>query len=57
MLDNKDTALQKKGKQLIPGLTQLLSKRPDQFAPSLWPCYYSKARGANIWDLDGNFLY
>ena len=51
---NKNIALQIKGKQLIPGLTQLLSKRPDQFSPGVWPCYYSKARGVNIWDLDGN---
>jgi len=46
--------LQSKGKRLIPGLTQLLSKRPDQFAPGVWPGYYSKASGASVWDLDGN---
>ena len=51
---NINTALQRKGTQLIPGLTQLLSKRPDQFSPDVWPCYYSKAKGVNIWDLDGN---
>ena len=22
--------------------------------PDLWPCYYSRAKGARIWDLDGN---
>ena len=38
----------------IPGMTQLLSKRPDQFAMGVWPGYYSKAKGAEIWDLDGN---
>jgi glutamate-1-semialdehyde 2,1-aminomutase len=42
-----------RGKRLIPGLTQLLSKRPDQFAPGIWPAYFSKASGANVWDLDG----
>lgn len=44
----------KKGKNLIPGGTQLLSKRPEMFLPGLWPAYYEKARGCKIWDLDGN---
>ncbi len=46
--------LQDRGKKIIPGLTQLLSKRPDQFSSGLWPGYYSRARGARVWDLDGN---
>lgn len=50
----KSLALQEKAKKLIPGLTQLLSKRPDMFAPGVWPGYYSKAKGAEVWDLDGN---
>lgn len=41
-------------KKLIPGGTQLLSKRPDMFSPDTWPTYYSKASGATVWDLDGN---
>ena len=41
-------------KSLIPGGTQLLSKRPEMFLPSLWPAYYEKAKGCQIWDLDGN---
>ncbi|MDZ4722671.1 MAG: aminotransferase class III-fold pyridoxal phosphate-dependent enzyme [candidate division Zixibacteria bacterium] len=47
-------AMQEKAKRLIPGMTQLLSKRPDMFAPGVWPGYYSKAKGAEVWDLDGN---
>ncbi len=50
----KSLALQERGKRLIPGLTQLLSKRPDMFAPGVWPGYYSKAKGCEVWDLDGN---
>ena len=50
----KSLALQEKAKKLIPGGTQLLSKRPDMFAPGVWPGYYSKASGAYVWDLDGN---
>jgi len=50
----KSLALQQRSKKIIPGLSQLLSKRPDQFAPEVWPGYFSRARGAEVWDLDGN---
>jgi glutamate-1-semialdehyde 2,1-aminomutase len=46
--------IQKKAKSLIPGMTQLLSKRPDRFSYGVWPGYYTKAKGVKIWDLDGN---
>lgn len=46
--------VQEKARNLIPGMTQLLSKRPDQFSLGIWPGYYSKAKGAHVWDLDGN---
>ena len=46
--------LYRKAKKLIPGGTQLLSKRPEMFLPEAWPVYYSKAKGCRIWDLDGN---
>ncbi|HBA82757.1 MAG TPA: aminotransferase class III [Verrucomicrobia bacterium] len=45
--------LYRQAKTLIPGGTQLLSKRPEMFLPELWPAYYSKAAGAEVWDLDG----
>jgi glutamate-1-semialdehyde 2,1-aminomutase len=41
-------------KRRIPGGTQLLSKRPEMFLPDQWPSYFSRARGAEVWDLDGN---
>jgi glutamate-1-semialdehyde 2,1-aminomutase len=47
-------SLWNKAKNLISGGTQLLSKRPDQFLPDQWPSYYEKAKGVEIWDLDGN---
>ena len=50
----KSLAMQEKAKKLIPGMTQLLSKRPDQFSLGVWPGYYSKAKGVEVWDLDGN---
>ena len=43
-----------KAKKLIPGGTMLLSKRPEMFLPDLWPSYFSKAKGCNVWDLEGN---
>jgi len=50
----KSLDMQKRARQRIPGMTQLLSKRPDMFAPGVWPGYYSRAKGVEIWDLDGN---
>jgi glutamate-1-semialdehyde aminotransferase len=43
-----------KAKRIIPGGTQLLSKRPEQLLPDYWPAYYKKAKGYKIWDLDDN---
>lgn len=45
--------LWKRAKTLIPGGSQLLSKRSEMFLPDLWPSYYSRAKGAEIWDLAG----
>jgi len=39
--------------RIIPGGTQLLSKRPDLHAPGQWPAYFSEARGCEVVDLDG----
>ncbi|MDC7290709.1 aminotransferase class III-fold pyridoxal phosphate-dependent enzyme [Blautia schinkii] len=52
--NGKGQLLYKKAKSIIPGGTQLLSKRPEMFLPDYWPAYYSKAKGCKIWDLDGN---
>ncbi len=49
---HRSQALYKKAKTLIPGGTQLLSKRPEMFLPDQWPSYYSKAQGCKLWDLD-----
>jgi glutamate-1-semialdehyde 2,1-aminomutase len=46
--------MQERARQRIPGMTQLLSKRPDQFSAGVWPGYFSRARGVEVWDLDGN---
>ena len=49
--------LYNKAKKIIPGGTQLLSKRPEMWLPDYWPAYYSKAKGCEVWDLDGNHYY
>jgi glutamate-1-semialdehyde 2,1-aminomutase len=41
-------------KKLMPGGTQLLSKRPEMFAPDQWPGYYREAHGCETVDIDGN---
>ncbi len=50
---SKTQTLYDQAKKIIPGGTQLLSKRPEMFLPGQWPAYYSKAKGCKVWDLDG----
>ena len=40
-------------KTRIPGGTMLLSKRPEMFLPDGWPAYFDRAKGCQVWDLDG----
>jgi len=51
---NKGISLWEKAKTVIPGGNCLLSKRPERYAPDIWPTYYSRAKGIEIWDLEGN---
>jgi len=51
---NRGIELWNKAKKIIPGGSQLLSKRSEQFLPEQWPSYYKKAKGVEVWDLDGN---
>ena len=46
--------LWKRAKSVIPGGNMLLSKRAEMFLPDQWPAYFSKSKGCNVWDLDGN---
>lgn len=47
----------RQAKRIIPGGTQLLSKRPEMFSPDNWPAYYKAAKGTEIWDVnDRKFL-
>ena len=49
--------LYEKAKKIIPGGTQLLSKRPEMHLPGLWPAYYKSAKGCQVTDLDDNTYY
>ena len=46
--------LWKRAKGIIPGGNMLLSKRAEMFLPEQWPAYFSKAKGCEVWDMDGN---
>lgn len=50
---NKTQAAYVRAREIIPGGTQLLSKRPEMYAPERWPAYYREARGCEVTDLDG----
>ena len=51
---NSGQELWRKAIRIIPGGNGLLSKRPDRYAPDIWPVYFTKAKGCEIWDLDEN---
>jgi glutamate-1-semialdehyde 2,1-aminomutase len=40
--------------ELIPGGTQLISRRPTRYANGISPVYAVRARGARFWDVDGH---
>lgn len=52
MKKNKGVESWNRAKRLIPGGTQLLSKRSEMFVPEQWPSYFKRAKGVEVWDLD-----
>lgn len=50
---SKNEELYLEAKQYIPGGTQLLSKRPEMFIPDGWVNYAERAKGCEVWDLEG----
>ena len=40
--------------EIIPGGTQTISRRPNRYAPGVYPCYIERAEGCHLWDIDGN---
>ncbi|MDP6776908.1 MAG: aminotransferase class III-fold pyridoxal phosphate-dependent enzyme, partial [Candidatus Latescibacteria bacterium] len=43
-----------RARQLIPGVTQLISRRPTRAALGISPAYAERAKGCRVWDVDGN---
>jgi len=54
IITKKGIKLWNEAKGIIPGGTQLLSKRSEMFLPDQWPSYFKKAKGVEVWDFDGN---
>ena len=52
-MSNTGQTLYRRARKVMPGGTQLLSKRPEMFLPEQWPTYFKSAKGAEIVDLDG----
>src|SRR6188508_1502790 len=46
--------LYRRALELIPGGTQLVSRRPTRLACGVSPVYAQRAQGARFWDVDGN---
>ncbi len=51
---SQSLALYERALQIIPGGTQLFSRRPERFAPGVCPPYVTHGLGTRVWDLDGN---
>lgn len=50
----QSVALYRRAGELIPGWTQLISRRADQFANGISPVYAQRAKGARFLDVDEN---
>jgi glutamate-1-semialdehyde 2,1-aminomutase len=50
---SKTRSLYERAKKLIPGTSQLLSRRPSRWALGVSPIYAHRAKGCRIWDVDG----
>ncbi len=46
--------LYRRALELLPGGTQLISRRPTRFACGVSPIYAQRAQGARFWDVDGH---
>jgi glutamate-1-semialdehyde aminotransferase len=51
---DKSAELLERARRVIPAFTQTLSKNPTQWVQGVAPAYVSHAKGAHVWDVDGN---
>ncbi|MFN0196673.1 MAG: aspartate aminotransferase family protein [Planctomycetaceae bacterium] len=50
----KSKKLYQRAMELIPGGTQLISRRPTRYANGVSPIFAARGKGPRIWDIDGN---
>ncbi len=50
----RSLALYHRAQACIPGVAQLISRRPTRAALGVSPIYAERAKGCRIWDVDGN---
>ena len=50
----RSMAIYARARHLIPGVTQLISRRPTRAALGVSPIYAERAKGCRLWDVDGN---
>ena len=50
----RSSQLFERAQHLIPGGTQLVSRRPSLYAQGVSPVYARRAHGARLWDVDGH---
>jgi glutamate-1-semialdehyde 2,1-aminomutase len=50
----RSVELYQRALELIPGGTQLVSRRPSRYAAGVSPAYAARAKGARFWDVDGH---
>ena len=46
--------MMKRAETIIPGVAQLISRRPSRAAKGVSPVFAERAKGCRIWDVDGN---
>ena len=51
---SQSVELYERAGELIPGWTQLISRRADQFANGVSPVYAQRAKGSRFIDIDEN---
>jgi len=51
---DKSYELHKHALEVIPGGTQLISRRPTGYAYGVTPVFSTRAKGCRFWDVDGN---
>ena len=56
-MKNKSLALWKKANLVIPTGNSFLSKNKSRHPSKLWPIYFDKSKGCEIWDYDGKKYY